>query len=184
MAFEITYLDYDELVTFKTDSLCLASDRVLTSDNGEMMPHLVLRAIDLETGEVINDLLGRMQGAPEAQGIYWWLRCLTIYPALLCLKQIACTYRGGKKARHFAGAAKFAASMRCSPYTEDELKDHMVGAWRCYPVRYPMIHQLIPANQLAAFTDGAWTTLNRGEVSIAGQDEESVRMLRLFKLLP
>ncbi|EOF7307100.1 TPA: hypothetical protein ACQTZL_005998 [Pseudomonas aeruginosa] len=44
MAFEIAYLDYDELVTFKTDFLHLASDRILTSNNGEMMPHLVLRA--------------------------------------------------------------------------------------------------------------------------------------------
>lgn len=184
MELEITYLDYDNLVTLRTDSLRVEGGRIITSNSHELVPHLVLRAIDLKTGEVINDLLERVDGPSEDYANYWWLRCLTLYPALLCLKEIACFYRGGKKTRHFTGSTKFAASMRCSPYTADELATHMIGAWKCYAERYPLIHQLIPANQLPAFTDGAWETLNRGGVSIAGQDEESVRMLRLFKLLP
>lgn len=188
MPIEITSLNYEAdniseaFSTITTESIQVEG-KWLRADTDKLMPYLVMRAVDLETGEIINDLTPKISGSSDDPEKLWGLRCLSIYPALLCIRQLACIYRRGDKRRHYAGALKFAARMQADPYGDEELTEHLMKAWKCHPDRYPFIHSLIPANQIAAFTDGAWMTLNRSGVMIAGDTEADVALLRHFKLL-
>lgn len=183
MSFEFTYFSYDELRTCRSDSAAYSGEKIILGERSTV-PYALLRAVDLTTGEIINDLTSSISGTSSDPDKCWGLRCLHIYPALLALRRLACTYRRGDKRRHYLGALKFAAAQKCDPYTDDELTGHLLSAWKCSPDIYPLIYSLIPDNQLPAFTEAGWSTLNRQGCSLAGEDPESIQALRHFKLIP
>lgn len=180
MRFEVTYLYYGDLRVVSTDTFSFAGDDLQMGERSTA-PYLVLQVTDTASGEIINDLSAQISNFPAISHQNWGLRCLHIYPALLCLRRIACTFRKGDKPRHYSAATIFAMRSGASAYSDDELGNFLMNTWKCSRETYPLIRGVIPDHLQSSFEAAIWSTIQRrgpGDVT----DEDELDYLRAFGL--
>lgn len=183
MAISVTYFGFGEIKKKSADAIVFSGDKVLL-EHRVTVPYAILSAVDENTGEIIKDLLSRMSGSALTIEQFWHLRCLDIYPALLCLRVIAAIFRGGNKARHYYPAADFAERHGQSAYSADELSEFLCKTYKCDNALYLEILKLIPLHQMDDFIAAAWriTKLNPDQAS--EQPADVIDLLKHCRLLP
>jgi hypothetical protein len=183
MTISVTYLSFDEIKQKTTDTIVFSGEKVLL-EHRVAAPYAILSALDESTGEIIKNLRSRMQGAPAKPEQCWHLQCLDLYPALLCLRQIAASFRGGTKARHYHPAITFADLNGQAAYTPEELAQHLIKTYKCGPAIYPEVLALIPGHQFEGFIEAAWRTTQLSQVATSELSPEVIEHLKLYHLLP
>lgn len=182
MPISVTYFSYGEIKNKTTDTLVFSGDKVLLGQR-VTVPYAILSALDESTGEIIKNLRSRMQGAPAKPEQCWHLQCLDLYPALLCLRQIAASFRSGTKARHYHPAITFADLNGQTAYTPEELAQHLITNYKCGPAIYPEVLALIPGHQFEGFIEAAWRTTKLSQVETSEMAPEVIEHLKLYHLL-
>lgn len=183
MAISVTYLSFDEIKEKTTDTIVFFGEKVLLEQR-VTAPYAILSALDKSTGEIIRDLRSRMQGSPTKPEQCWHLQCLDLYPALLCLRQIAASFRGGTKARHYHPALTFAGQYGLAAYTPEELAHHLIKTYKCGPGMYPEVFRLIPEHQRAGFFEAAWRITQLSQADFSELAPEVIEHLKLYHLMP
>jgi len=183
MPISVTYFSYGEIKNITTDNLVFSGDKVLLGQR-VTVPYAMLIAIDEGTGEILKDLLSRMSGQPAKPAHCWQLRCLDIYPALLCLRVIGATFRGGTKPRHYLPAAEFAERQGQSTYSADELSEFLCKTYKCDNALYLEILKLIPVHQTDDFIVAAWRITKLNPAQASEQPADVIELLKHCRLLP
>lgn len=183
MTINVTYFCFGEIKQKSVSQLVFFGEKVLL-DQRVTVPYAILSATDEGTGEIINDLIDQISGSSTAPDQCWHLRCLNIYPALLCLREIAVSFRGGNKPRHYHPAITFSERHGQAIYSADELSQQLSKTYRCGQALYPEILALIPAHQMADFIEAAWRTTKLTQAAASGFTSEEVEQLKLYHLLP
>ncbi len=184
MATEITYFGFGEIKTKAAQQLVFFGEKIHL-DNRVTVPYAILRAVDIDSGELLDDISDRIAGvslSPSNQ--LWHLRCLHLYPALMALRTIASHFRGGNKPRHYLASFSFAQKHGLIVYGQQELCEHMMKSWRCTSALYTEVLGLIPENQMADFIEAGWRTVKLTPSAVPDLDSDSVEMLQFFGLLP
>lgn len=183
MPISVTYFSYGEIKNKTTECPTFSGDKVLLEQR-VTAPYAILIAVDEDTGEIVKDLMSRMSGSPEKPEQCWHLQCLDLYPALLCLRQIAASFRGGTKARHYHPALTFAGQYGLAAYTPEELAQHLITTYKCGPAMYPDVFALIPEHQRDGFIEAAWRTTQLSQADAAELGPEVIEHLKLYHLIP
>lgn len=183
MPISVTYFSYGEIKHKTTETILFSGEKVLLGHR-VTVPYAILSALDESTGEIIKDLRARMRGSPAKPEQCWHLQCLDLYPALLCLSQIAASFRGGTKARHYHPAITFAGNNGQNAYTPDELSQLLIKTYKCGASIYPEILAMVPARQLDEFIEAAWRTTQISQAETGELQPEIIEHLKLYHLLP
>lgn len=183
MPISVTYFSYGEIKNKTTDTLVFSGNNVLLGQR-VTVPYAMLIAVDEESGEIVKDITGRMTGSPAKPEHCWHLRCLDIYPALLCLRVIAAIFRGGSKARHYHAAADFAERHGQSAYSADELSEFLCKTYKCDNALYLEILKLIPMHQMDDFIGAAWRITKLNPAQASEQPADVIDLLKHCRLLP
>lgn len=183
MSITVTYFSFGEIKKKSANQLMFFGEK-FHLDHRVTVPYAILSAIDESTGEIIQDLLSRVSGKSTTPDQCWPLRCLHIYPALLCLREVAASFRGGNKPRHYHAAMTFAGLHGQGVYSPEELLELLSKAYRCGPAMYPEILAMIPQCQLDDFTEAAWRTTQIEVTDSNVLDDETTEQLKLYHLLP
>lgn len=183
MPISVTYFSYGEIKNKTTDTLVFSGDKVLLGERATV-PYAMLIAVDEDSGEIVKDLTGRMIGSPAKPEHCWHLRCLDIYPALLCLRVIAAIFRGGSKARHYYPAADFAERHGQSAYSADELSEFLCKTYKCDNALYLEILKLIPLHQIDDFIVAAWRITKLNPAQAGEQPADVIDQLKHCRLFP
>lgn len=183
MPINVTYFSFGEIKNKTAESILLSGDKIHL-DQRVTVPYAILSAIDEATGEIIQNLLARLPGAITKLDQCWHLRLLHIYPALLCLREVAVSFRGGNKHRHYHAALAFAELHGHGVYSSEELLEFISKSYRCGPSIYQEILAMIPQCQIDDFTEAAWRTTQISINEVSELPNETIEQLKLYHLLP
>lgn len=183
MPISVTYFSYGEIKNKTTETIVFSGDKILLGQR-VTVPYAMLIAVDEDTGEIVKDLLSRMSGQPAKPEHCWHLRCLDIYPALLCLRVIAAIFRGSTRPRHYLPAADFAERQGQSAYSPDELSEYLAKTYKCDHALYLEILKLVPLHQIDDFIVAAWRITKLNPAQASEQPADVVDQLKNCRLFP